>query len=252
MARTPLIRTMDRPLEIVVGPEVHHRFRHDRDFGLGISMEGLMASFHGRGRVRREAMEKAPMKWRGVALVLSLLICVSLSGQVSRAAPVTRTVAVVDFFAPTPLGPYGVVPERFAADSLSMLLTQAAAGRFVVVPRTAITQVETALRWENFDDLNFARLRALAGAVGADSLVVGWIQLLAVGGGGGDAGPQAANAVLLIQIFDVAQNIVVGQTGQAESAMGATTRDLLVQQVLHDAMVRAVPFAVGLLATGSP
>jgi hypothetical protein len=192
------------------------------------------------------------MKWRGVAFVLSLMICVGLSGQMSRAALVTRTVGVVDFFAPTPLGAYGVVPERFAADDLSMLLTQAAAGRFVVVPRTAMTRAETALRWENFDDLNFARLRALAGAVGADSLVVGWIQLLAVGGGGRDGGPQAANAVLLIQIFDVAQNIVVGQTGQAESAMGATTRDLLVQQALHDAMVRAAPFTVGLLAVGSP
>ena len=192
------------------------------------------------------------MKWRGVALVLSLVICISLSGRVSRAALVTRTVGVADFFAPTALGAYGVVPERFAADNLSMLLTQAAAGRFVVVPRTAMTQVETALRWENFDDLNFARLRALAGAVGADSLVVGWIQFLAVGGGGGDGGPQAANAVLLIQIFDVGQNIVVGQTGQVESAMGATTRDLLVQQVMHDALVRAVPFTVGLLAAGSP
>jgi hypothetical protein len=113
MARTPLIRTMDRPPEIVVGREVHHRFRRDRDFGLGISMEGLMAS---------------------------------------------------------------------------MLLTQAAAGRFVVV----------------------------------------------------------------LQIFNVAQTIVVGQTGQAESVMGATTRDLLAQQVLHDAMVRAVPFTVGLSAAGSP
>ena len=58
MARTPLIRTMDRPSEIVVGPEVRHRFRHDRDFGLGMSMEGLMASFHGGGRVRREAVEQ--------------------------------------------------------------------------------------------------------------------------------------------------------------------------------------------------
>jgi hypothetical protein len=101
----------------------------------------------------------------------------------------------VDFFAPTPLGPYGVVPERFAADNFSMLLTPAAAGRFVVVPRTALTRVEAQLRWENFDDLNFARLCALAGAVGADFPVVGWIQLLAVRGGGGDGGPQAANAV---------------------------------------------------------
>jgi hypothetical protein len=58
MARTPSLRTMDRPSEIVVGPEVHHRFRHDSDFGLGISMEGLMASFYGGGRVRREAVEK--------------------------------------------------------------------------------------------------------------------------------------------------------------------------------------------------
>ena len=33
---------MDRPPEIAVGPEVHHRFRDGRDFGLGISTAGLM------------------------------------------------------------------------------------------------------------------------------------------------------------------------------------------------------------------
>jgi hypothetical protein len=54
MARTPLIHTMARPPEIVVGPEVHYRFRHDRDFGLRVSIEGFVASLHGGPRVRRE------------------------------------------------------------------------------------------------------------------------------------------------------------------------------------------------------
>ena len=175
-----------------------------------------------------------------------------MSGPTSKAAPITRTVGVVVFFTATPLGAYGVAPERFAADNLSMLLTQAAAGRFVVVPRTAMVRVETALSWQNFDNLNFARLRAIAGAVGADSLVVGWIQLLAVGSDGGDGGPQGANVFCSSRSSIWRRTSWWGQTGQAESAMGTTTRDLLVQQVLHDAMVRAVPFTVGLLAAGSP
>jgi len=120
---------MARPPEIVVGPEVHYRFRHDSDFGLGVSIEVLVASF----------------------------------------------------------------PGGEGADEIA---------------RSGISRC--------------------------------------------DGGPQAANAVLVIQIFDVTQNIVVGQNRQAESAMGATARDLLVQQALHDAMVRAVPFAVGVLAAGSP
>ncbi len=57
---------------------------------------------------------------------------------------------------------------------------------------------------------------------------------------------------MVLQIFNMAQNMVVGQTGQAESVMGTTTRDLLAQQVVHDARVRAVPLTVGLLAAGSP
>jgi hypothetical protein len=117
-------------------------------------------------------------------MVLSLTICLGLGGRVNGAAPAARMVGVVDFYTPSPLGAFGIAPERFAADDLSTLLAQAAAGRFVVVPRAEMARAQAAMRWENLDNLNFARLRAIAGAVGADSVVVGWIQLLAVVGAG--------------------------------------------------------------------
>lgn len=191
------------------------------------------------------------MKQRGAVLsiiLVSVIMGVSLSGRSGAAAVAVRTVGIIDFYAPTPLGVYTFTPERFAAEDLSSLLAGAARGRFIVVSRARIARAEEALHWQNFDDLYFVRLRALAAAIGADSLVVGWIQVTPVGNGGGEGGPQAANANLLFQVFDVAQDIIVGETQQAVSTMGGTTRDLLAQETLHDAIARAAPFIAGVLS----
>jgi len=198
------------------------------------------------------------MKWRGVVVLLFLMTAVSLSGQAGAGARAARAVGVVDFYAPTPLGAFGFVPERFVADDLSTLLAQVGAGRFTVVPRESMEKAEASLGWQSVDVLHFDRLRSLAQAVGADTLVVGWIPLLAVriGGGGGGIPPHGgggptADANLVLQIFDAARGRLTGQTRQSSYALVGVTRDLLAKEVLHDALVRALPPLAGAVATDS-
>jgi hypothetical protein len=100
-----------------------------------------------------------------------------------------------------PLGSFeGTSLERFAADDLSDQLVRAGAGRVVVAARRAIQQAEVSLGWRSDDPLRFDRLQALARAIGADRLVVGWITLLTVeSGGSDDGGPPVAEASVVIQ-----------------------------------------------------
>jgi hypothetical protein len=197
------------------------------------------------------------MKWRGALVLLVLTLVMNTSGQPTGAAPAVSAVGIVDFYAPTPLGAYSFVPERFAADALSNLLAQAGAGRFTVTPRESMERAEASLGWQSVDVLHFDRLRALAQAVGATALVVGWIPLLAVrvGGGGGGVPPNGggpmADTNLVLQIFDAAQGRLVAETRHSAYAIVGTTRDLLAKQVLHDALVPAVPPLVGSLTAES-
>jgi len=178
-----------------------------------------------------------------------LWMAASLPGQMGVAAPVTKTVGVVDFYASTPLGAYGIAPERFAADDLSTLLAHASAGRFTVVPRDAMERVEASLGWQGVDVLHFDRLRALAQAVGANALVVGRISLLTNLEGGRLPPEASADANLLVQIFEAAQGRFVAETRASASAVAGIQRDLLTKQVLHDALARAVSPLVGVLTT---
>jgi hypothetical protein len=170
-------------------------------------------------------------------------------------------VGVVDFYAPTPLGAFsGVIPERFAADDLSSLLTHASAGRLEVIPRETMQRAEGAMRWQEADVLHFDRLRALARAVAADRLVLGWIPLLQVeaSGGGGvpvpddGGGPPTALANLVLQVFDETQARVVAETrGSAEITIGVSRSQLAVQ-VLHIALARAQPDVLRMLMAQAP
>src|SRR5437016_1698068 len=121
-----------------------------------------------------------PMRWNGVVVILALVAGGTLPGN-AGAEPAYRSVGVVDFNVTTPLGAFsGLVPERFAADDFSKMLSGVAAGRFAVIPRSAMGRAEAALNWRDADVLNFDRLRALAQAAGADWLLVGWISHLVI------------------------------------------------------------------------
>ena len=175
-----------------------------------------------------------------------LLIVASPGGAGAANVPV---VAVADFYASTPVGSYeGMVPERFAADDLTAQLTAASAGQFALVPRVQVEQAETALHWRTEDVLRFGRLTALARAVGADELVVGWITMLSVETGGhqtfppdgGGNGSPTGDATVVVQVFSAAQGRVVAETRQWASTTGAV-RALLAKGVLHEALRPTVP-----------
>jgi hypothetical protein len=200
-------------------------------------------------------------------LLVSVIAAVPLLSVTLVAIPVPRVgaqvikVGVVDFYAPTPLGAYsGVVPERLAADDLSALLARAPAGRVEVIARATMQQAEGAMRWQEPDVLHFDRLRALARAVSADRLVVGWIPLLQVESGGGgsvplsDDGNGLATALvnIVVQVFDEAQARIVGETRQSADITIGVSRPQLATQVLHVALERAQPDVLRMLTAQAP
>jgi hypothetical protein len=190
------------------------------------------------------------MKLQRVAVLLSAMVAVSLFGQAGAAAPAAGMVGVVDFYATTPLGPFGFAPQRFAADDLSKLLT-AGAGRFSVVSRDSMERAEASLGWQGVDVLHFDRLRALARAVGANALIVGQILLLDNLDGGRTPPGASVDTNLRLQIFDAAQGRIVAETRQSASLVSPLERDLRTKEVLLDALVRAYPRLVDALNTGS-
>jgi hypothetical protein len=196
-----------------------------------------------------------------VVAAAALLPLILVGLPVSQVGAQGTKVGVVDFYAPTPLGAFsGVFPERFAADDLSSLLARAPAGRLEVIPRETMQRAEGAMRWQETDVLHFDRLRALAHAVAADRLVLGWIPLLQVeaGGGGGvpvpddGGGPPTALVNLVLQVFDEAQaRVVAGTRTSAEITMGISRSQLAVQ-VLHIALERAQPDVLRMLTAQAP
>ena len=193
-----------------------------------------------------------------VIVAVPLLSVTLVAIPLPRAAAQVIKVGVVDFYAPTPLGAFsGVFPERLAADELSALLARTPAGRVEVIPRPTMQQAEGAMRWQEPDVLHFDRLRALARAVAADRLVVGWIPLLQVESGGGGSVPvpddgSVATALVnvVVQVFDEAQARVVGQTRQSADITIGVSRPQLATQVLHIALERALPDVLRMLTAG--
>ncbi len=163
-------------------------------------------------------------------------------------------VAVIDFYAISPVVPIvGVVPERFAADDLSAMLGRAAAGRITLVPRATVQQAERELRWRDADVLRFARLGDLAQQLRAERLVVGWIKDLTITRGTSatlphtGSGPTNATAVVVVQVFDVAQRRIVTQTESSGFAMGIV-RSVIAEEVLHRALEPVVAPTVATLS----
>ena len=187
-----------------------------------------------------------------------LLALVPIPQARGSAAP--STVGVVEFYAPTPVPTFGgFVAESFAAEDLSRLLARSTAGRLTVVPAATMRRAERDMHWQTADALHFERLRALANAVSADRLVVGWIPLFNVGAGGGSAVPFAddgsemptGDVNIVVQVFDPGAGRLAGETRQEGFALGVTFWQVATG-ALHSALDRSIPELLRLLgAQGS-
>ena len=183
-------------------------------------------------------------------LIVVCALVVGLGGHVAVAqSPRGLVVAVVDFYAPGVLPPVeGIIPEDLAADDLTTLLARGAGTGIRVLPREAVRQAESAMAWQRSDVLRFARRRELGRAVGADRLLIGWIERLDLdrGGGGGGAGNQAGRhamsgfAAIRVQVFDVAQGRIVSEVQQSGYEQGVISGGVTARLLLH-LLERIVP-----------
>jgi hypothetical protein len=184
------------------------------------------------------------------AAVLGLAVILAPGAAGAAGGPLK--VAVVDFYALTPLTTFsGVFPERFLADDLAAQLAREAGDRLEVIPRDAVQRSEREMQWNEADVLRFDRLRALAGALGADRLVVGWIPLLSVdegsGGGGGRTsdggggpGVTRVDISLVIQVFDASQGRIVDEARYEHEDAGGL-RSQLALRAMHNVLRPAIP-----------
>lgn len=194
-------------------------------------------------------------RWR-VGCVLAIFVAV-IGIVPQRTSAAIATLGVVDFYALSPIDAVaGVIPERAAADDLSTMLARAGNGQFTVIPRAELQQAEADVRWHEADVLRFERLRELAQRVGADRLVVGWLEM-SVGKGGGSGGgmPRTSDSdqydgftSLVVQVFDAGQGRIVAQRASSASTQGLV-RPRVVEQVLHLALE---PLVKSLLSSLTP
>jgi hypothetical protein len=212
----------------------------------------------GRGMSSRRSSESRA-GWGRIVATGAAVVFLSLIPAAGMTAQSSPTVAVVDFYAPTPVPKFaGVVPERFAADDLSGMLARMGRDRFMLIPRATTEQAEADLRWHEDDVLHFARLIDLSRNLHADRLVVGWISQFVVGhepnsdvvvhGGGG---PITGFAIVLLQVFDAAQGRIVAET-RAEGYGQGGLHSLVAQQTLHDALQPAIPSLISTLTSPGP
>lgn len=205
-------------------------------------------------------------EWGTHRLIAGLMV-VAMAAAFSAAgtSAADHTVAVAVFYAPSPLETYnGLVPEQYAAASLTAMLGAASGGRVTVVPRDQVRAKESELQWREADALQFTRLGELAHAVGADRVVVGWIRELtwSTGGGGGrgnidTAGGGTGGTVLgladvVYQVFDAPQGRIVYETRAQGNSVGGL-RYTAAAAVLDDAGRRATARLLGpLTGSGAP
>lgn len=167
------------------------------------------------------------------------------TGEVEiEAAPRIKTVGVVDFYAPIPLGASeGVTFERFAADDAADLLTRAAGDKLAVITRAVMQQAQTAMRWRDEDVLGSERLSTLARTVRADWLIVGLIPMLNI-----ESRDRrfTGEALVVIRIFDATHGRVVAETRKWGSKAG-DTRARLAEQVLHKVLESTIASVISTL-----
>lgn len=176
---------------------------------------------------------------RRVFLAVGLVVGLSLQAAVAQPAR-GQGAAVVDFYAQSPLPPVeGIIPEELAADDLANLLARAAGASMRVLPRGTVRQAESALQWKRSDVLRFARLRDLGRAVGADRLLVGWIERMDLdqGGGGGGQGAGVGRyfgfATIRVQVFDPKQGRIMFQVEESAYEIGMIRARVAERLLLH-------------------
>ena len=128
-------------------------------------------------------------------------------------APADRPiVAVANFYSPGAL-PVSVVTdlEPYAADVLTGLLVRAGGSAITVLPRSEVRAQQRALGWRSQDALNYSRLGALAQALHADRLMLGWISRVSVYRQ--DIVVFNVDVALNIQMFDARAGRIVWQRG---------------------------------------
>jgi Arc/MetJ family transcription regulator len=187
----------------------------------------------------------------GTLFILTITLIAGLSVQTAAAPPAQGLrVAVVDFYAPSPLPPVeGVIPEELAADVLASLLTQSAQQQVTLLSRAAVRQAASAIGWRGSDALRFARLQELARRLNADRIVIGWIQRLELDQGGSQGGGGGRNfvsgfATVTVQVFDVKQGRIVSHVQESAYEIGVV-RARIAERLLRTILERALPSVLG-------
>ena len=149
-------------------------------------------------------------------LALTSATCLWLAGALfaGGTAPVRAAdrpiIAVADFYSPGAL-PISVVTdlEPYAADVLTGLLVRGGGNALTVLPRSEVQSAERSLGWHVQDSLNYSRLGALAQALHADRIMLGWITRVSVFRQ--DVLMFNADVSLNMQMFDARQGRIVWQ-----------------------------------------
>ncbi len=202
-------------------------------------LTGLLRQLKQQGAIRGPEPSPGAPRYTGEGAIAS-------RPPVEAAPPRVKTVGVVDFYAPIPLGASeGVILERFAADDIADLLARAVGASFSIIPRAMIQQAETAMRWRDEDVLGSERLSTLARTVGADWLIVGLIPMLTVESRD-IHGRFTGEASVVVRVFDATQGRTVAETRQWGSKVG-DARPALAEQVLHRVLESTVPSVISTL-----
>lgn len=184
-----------------------------------------------------------------VVMMVGMSLALSLPVSPSLAASHGGRVAIVDFYDVSTARLAFDFPERFAADDLaaSLTATTATASRtsirgegLTVISRVEVRAAESAMSWREDDVLRFGRLKALAGALNADWLVIGRIAALNVQWAGD--GPNENVASVVVQVFDAAEGRIIAETQQSASTINIGGGD--PGELLHRALLAANPWVV--------
>jgi len=193
---------------------------------------------------------------RGTLFILAITLAAGLSVQTAVAQPAQRPgVAVVDFYAPSPLPPVGgVTPGELAADVLASLLTQSAPQEVTLLSRAAVRQAASAISWKGSDVLRFARLQELARWLNANRVVIDWIERLEMDQGGSQGGSGGRNfvsgfATVTVQVFDVKQGRIASQVQESAYEMGVV-RARVAERLLRKILERALPSVLQAVVSG--